>query len=266
MSCKVIAHRGSNKVAPQNTLPAFRRAIEEGTNGFETDVHLSRDGKLVICHNYTIDKTSDGTGYITSFTSDELKKYDFGAYFGEEFVGTRIPTLEEFLELTAPTDTDIINLELKSPKNRSREMVMKTMDVIKKYGVLDRIIISSFDGSILKTVKKIEPACKTAFLYPSTNPNAHRFEVFPFATVKNIGAEIIHPASVFVNKVLVTTAHKLGLQVNVWTVNDEATVRRLLACGVDGIITDCPGIVRGFIDKYESEMKEKAADAENMSK
>lgn len=252
MGCRVIAHRGSNKVAPQNTLPAFRQAIAEGTNGFETDVHLTKDGKLVICHNYTIDKTSDGSGNITSFTLEELKKFDFGSYFSAEFAGTPLPMLDEFLELVAPTDTEIINIELKSPPERGIEMVRKTLDAVRSHGVLDRVIISSFDSGILKTVKSIDPRCKTAFLYPSTNPSTHRFEIFPFFTVKHIGADIIHPAYPFVTRPLVLLAHKLGLRVNVWTVNDEATVRRLVFCGVDGIITDCPGKVRGYIDKAES--------------
>lgn len=255
MGCRVIAHRGSNKVAPQNTLPAFKQAIAEGTNGFETDVHLTKDGRLVICHNYTVDHTSDAVGCITSFTLEELKKMDFGSYFSAEFAHTPLPTIEEFLSLVAPTDTDIINIELKSPPERGMEMVRKTLRAIKDFGVLDRVIISSFDARILKTVKSIEPRCKTAFLYPSTNPSTHRFEIFPFFTVKRIGADIIHPAYMFVTKPLVMLAHKLGLQVNVWTVNDEPTVKRLLYCGVDGIITDCPGKVRGFIDKAEKKRK-----------
>ena len=249
MGCKVIAHRGSNKVAPQNTLPAFRQAIAEGTDGFETDVHLTKDGRLVICHNYSVDKTSDGTGDITSFTLAELKKLDFGSYFGADFAGTRIPTLEEFLELAVASDAEIINIELKSPGKNSREMVRKTLETVKKYGVLDKVIISSFDSDILKAVKAADPRCKTAFLYPSTVPTTHRFEIFRFFTVKYIGADIIHPLYMFVSRPLVKLAHRLGLQVNAWTVND--TVKRLLNCGVDGIITDCPGKVRSYIEKYE---------------
>ena len=252
MGCMVIAHRGSNKKAPQNTLPAFRQAIAEGTNGFETDVHLTKDGVPVICHNYTVDDTSDGTGDITSYTLDELKKLDFGSYFGYEFKGTRIPTLDEFLELVAPTDTDIINIELKSTKKRADEMVRKTLDAVKKYGVLDRVIISSFDTRILKSAKAVDSRCKTAFLYPTTRPATHRFEIIPFLTVRLIKADIIHPAYIFVTKPLVVIAHKLGLRVNVWSVNDEKTVRYLLKCGVDGIITDCPGKVREYVDKFET--------------
>lgn len=253
MSCIVIAHRGSNKVAPQNTMPAFRQAIEEGTDGFETDVHLTKDGQLVICHNYTVDETSDGTGLITSYTLEELKKLDFGSYFSEDFRGTRLPTLDEFLELTSAYGESVINIELKSPPKNRLEMVRKTLDAIVKYNVLERVIISSFDSRILKAVKSIEPQCKTAFLYPATNPSTHRFESVPFLTVKSTGADIIHPISAFVNRSLVHTAHKLGLKVNVWTVDDEPTVRRLLACGVDGIITNCPGKVRSYIDKYEQQ-------------
>ena len=79
MACKIIAHRGANKKAPQNTLPAFRLAVEEGADGFETDVHLTKDGRAVICHNYTIDATSDGRGAIADYTFDELRLFDFGA-------------------------------------------------------------------------------------------------------------------------------------------------------------------------------------------
>lgn len=251
MGCKVIAHRGSNKAAPQNTLPAFRRAIEENADGFETDVHLTKDGKLVICHNYAVDDTSNGSGEIASFTFDELKTLDFGSYFSPEFAGTRIPALDEFLELAAASAAEIINIELKSPKTAAAEMTRKTIEAIKSFGVLDRVIISSFNGNILKQVKSIEPRCKTAFLYPSTNLRVYRFELIPFLTVKRIGADIIHPASPVVSRPLVRLAHRLGLKVNVWTVNDEKEVKRLLKCGVDGIITDCPGKVRGFVDKYE---------------
>lgn len=251
MAVKVIAHRGSNKEAPQNTLPAFRKAIEEKTNGFETDVHLTRDGQLVICHNYTIDDTSDGRGRISDFTLEELKKFDFGSYFSEDFKGTPLPTADEFLELVAPTDTDIINIEIKSPPDGSPEIVRQTLKTVKKHGVLDRVIISSFDPRVLKAAKELDPRVKTAFLYPTNRPSVCRPIVFPFLIARTTNVDIIHPAFLFVTKPVVAIAHKMGLQVNVWTVNDEKTVRFLVDCGVDGIITDCPGKVRTYIDRYE---------------
>lgn len=255
MGVKVIAHRGSNKKAPQNTLPAFRRAIAEGADGFETDVHLTKDKKLVICHNYTIDDTSDGRGDITSYTLGELKKFDFGSYFGNEFAGTPLPTLAEFLDTVKPSDAEIINIELKSQKNRSTEIVRRTLDEVREKGVLDRVIISSFDPRILKAVKAEEPMCKTAFLYPTNDPHVCRFVAVPFFVAKAVKADILHPAYLFVTPAFVKLAHKLGFKVNVWTVNEPSTVRFLVSCGVDGIITDCPGRTREIVDVCEGRKK-----------
>ena len=252
MSVKIIAHRGANRKAPQNTLPAFRQAIADGADGFETDVHLTRDGIPVICHNYTIDKTSDGTGEISSYTLDELKQFDFGAYFSEEFRGTPLPTLNEFLELTAPSDAEIINIELKCPKGRMFELVSKTIQSVRSFGVLDRVIISSFSPAILKTVKDIEPRCKTGFLHPTQSPSVCR-AVFinPYMILKRTEADYAHPASITVTPLSVFLEHKMGRKVNVWTVNDEPTIRYLLSCGVDGIITDMPDKVRAIVEKAE---------------
>ena len=155
MECKIIAHRGANKKAPQNTMPAFRQAVEDGADGFETDVHLTRDGKLVICHNYAIDATSDGRGLISDYTFDELRTFDFGSYFSADFCGTQLPTLEDFLSVCESGNIEVINIELKSPKNKNYDIVKKTLAVCRSRGVLDRVIISSFDPRILKTVKDL---------------------------------------------------------------------------------------------------------------
>ena len=256
MSVNIIAHRGANRKAPQNTLPAFRQAIADGADGFETDVHLTKDGVPVICHNYTIDKTSDGTGAISSYTLAELKHFDFGSYFSEEFRGTPLPTLDEFLTLVAPSDAKIINIELKCPQGRIFELVSKTILAIRRFGVLDRVIISSFSPAILKTVKDIEPRCKTGFLYPTQTPSICR-AVFlePYSLLKSTGADFAHPASITVTKLSVLLTHKMGRKVNVWTVNDEPTIRYLLACGVDGIITDAPDRTRAIVEKYMGKKK-----------
>ena len=252
MAVSVIAHRGSNKVAPQNTLPAFQRAIDEGTDGFETDVHVTKDGKLVICHNYTVDATSDGRGAITDYTLGELKKMDFGSYFSADFRGTPPPSVDEFLDLVSQTDSELINIELKSPKADETGIEAKTVAAIRAHGLIDRCLISSFDRHILKTVKEMEPRLRTGFLYPTIQYTVSRFVVNPFFIVKRIHADFIHPMYPVVNPLLVKTAHKLGVGVNVWTVDDEKTVRRLIDCGVDGIITDVPGKVKAWAAAYEA--------------
>ena len=255
MAVSVIAHRGSNKVAPQNTLPAFRQAIAEGADGFETDVHVTRDGKLVICHNYTIDATSDGRGAITSYTLGELKKMDFGGYFSDEFKGTPPPSLDEFLDLVGQTDSELINIELKKPMENESGIEEKTVAAIRAHGLVDRVIISSFSAGILKNIKELEPRVRTGFLYPTIYSSASRFVVNPFFIVRRIHADYIHPMAPVVTPLLVKTAHKLGVKVNVWTVDDQKTVRRLVDCGVDGIITDVPGKTRAWIDEREKQKR-----------
>ena len=119
----VIAHRGANRYAPQNTMPAFERAVQLGADGFETDVHLTKDGLPVIIHNHTINETSNGMGSVASYTFDELRKLDFGSYYSPQFKGTQIPSLDEFLELSKEADIEVMNIELKGPKNKSTDVV-----------------------------------------------------------------------------------------------------------------------------------------------
>lgn len=245
---KIIAHRGANRSAPQNTMPAFALAVEEGCDGFETDVHLTKDGIPVICHNYTIDAMSDGTGEITSYTLDELKLFDFGSYFSEEYKDTPLPTLDEFLDFVADKNK-IINIEIKCPKKEGDSLVLATLESIRKHGCLENVIISSFSPAVLKAVKKYCPECKTAFLYPINDPKVCLPVFFPFALAKSVKADILHPFASLVNPTTVKIAHRLGFKVNVWTVDDRVTGRYLVKCGVDGIITDVPGKMREYIEK-----------------
>ena len=112
---KIIAHRGASKAAPQNTLAAFKKAKAMGAHGFENDVHLTKDGVIVVCHNPTIDATSNGTGAICDMTLEELRQYDFGSYFSPEFAGEKIPTLK-FYEVAQ--GLEIVNVEIKTSEQR----------------------------------------------------------------------------------------------------------------------------------------------------
>ncbi|MCH5198903.1 MAG: glycerophosphodiester phosphodiesterase [Oscillospiraceae bacterium] len=244
MDCKVIAHRGANKSAPQNTLPAFKIAIEENADGFETDVHLTKDGQLIICHNYTLDATSDGRGEITSYTLGEIKKFDFGSYFSADFKNTSAPTVDEFLSLVGESSAEIINIELKSPKKKETGIVKKTLDCVKAHGLLDRCLISSFDAKLLKEVKELDPRCKTGLLYPNVRFESFIRSIDPFPTARFIKADAIHPMDGTVSYSLIKRAHKLGMKVNVWTVDSEKRAKALARMGADGIITNCPGKIK----------------------
>lgn len=244
---KIISHRGANKYAPQNTLPAFEKSILLCADGVETDVHMTKDGVPVICHNYTIDDTSNGMGSIASYTLEEIKKFDFGAYYSPEFKGTTLPTLDEFLELIASSDIEIMNIELKTPKQRESDVVAKTIEAVKAHNLFDRLLISSFSSQLLVEAKKIDSRCKTGYLYSPNSFHSPWQLINPVGFAKRIGAEALHPLELYVGPLYVKAAHSQGIKVNPWTVNNEFSIRRLIRCGVDGIITDCPDKVQAIM-------------------
>lgn len=247
----VITHRGANKYAPQNTLPAFERAVQIGTDGFETDVHITKDGKIVLCHNYTIDETSDGKGNVADMTLEELKQYDFGSYFSEKFAGTKIPTIDEFLSLVEKTDISILNIEIKSPKQNETAIVIETIKAVKEHGLFDKLLISSFDPKLLAEAKRIDRRCKTGFLYSPKSPTTATMFWKPVDFALSLGCDALHPYHLFVDNNYVEKAHDSGIMVNPWTVDIPEAIDRMLRCGVDGIITDLPDVVNGMSERYE---------------
>lgn len=248
MACKIISHRGANRRAPQNTIPAFEHSIKIGVDGFETDIHITKDGVPVVCHNYTIDETSTGKGEIRNMTLEELRKYDFGSYFHEKYAGTKLPTLEEFLALCETADIEIMNIEIKPPLDGNMEIVKKTLDAVKAHDLFDRLLISSFDANVLVECKKVDPNCKTGLLYCPKQKEFYTKLLFGYVKVaKEIKADYFHPHFSSVNKRFVRRLHKIGVKVNVWTVNDEKVAKYLLKCGVDGLITDLPDVMNELV-------------------
>ena len=237
---KVISHRGANKLAPQNTVPAFQKALEFGVDGFENDVHLTKDGRLVVCHNYDIDRTSNGTGLIQDLTFDELRKFDFGSYFSEEFAGTKIPSLEEFLDLCK--SLSVINIEIKSPKKPNTDIARKVINMVKDFNLFENLIISSFDEQILLDCKEVDPKTRTGMLYaPDEGPYEAIFED-KIAFAKKYNIQAYHPFAMFVDEEYIQDCHKIGVMVNPWTVNPPEAMETLRDWGCDGIITDYPDV------------------------
>ncbi|MBQ8028270.1 MAG: glycerophosphodiester phosphodiesterase [Clostridia bacterium] len=248
----VISHRGANRYAPQNTMPAFKKSIELGVDGFETDVHLTKDGQLVICHNYTIDETSDGKGKVSEMTLSQLEKFDFGSYFSPKYKGEKIPTVDEFLSFVSTTDIKVLNIEIKSPEEAETEIVKETIRLAKLHGVFDRLLISSFDPKLLVEAKEIDSSCKTGFLYSVNRKITYQNKLLSnyvdFA--KSISADALHPQYLFVDEKYVETAHEAGIMVNPWTVDSVRAIEKMIRCGVDGIITDFPDVTNGLIEKH----------------
>lgn len=251
VNVKVISHRGSNKVAPQNTLPAFRQSILYGADGFETDVHLCADGTPVICHNYDVDKTSDGKGLISSMTLEQLKSLDFGIKFHHSYKGTKLPTLEEFLTLSEKANLSVLNIEIKPPKNHEYDIVTKIVEAVKAHNLYDILLISSFDTDVLVAAKDVDETCKTGILYSPDKIESAKYFRHAVDVAKSIGADALHPHKSYINESYVERAHEAGLIVNPWTVNSEKDIRHAIECGCDGVITDVPNIAKNIIESYQ---------------
>ena len=233
----VLAHRGANKVAPQNTLPAFQKALDFKADGLETDVHFSKDGHIVICHNYTIDETSNGTGRVDEMTLSQLKGFDFGSYFSDEFKGISLPTLPELLDLTK--SMKLINIEIKPPQ-KDCDLVKKVVETIHQYNIVENSIVSCFDPECIRFVKEIDKNVKTGLLYED-DQLGHEIMTFGVAKYcKQLNADAAHPHRKLITHKEVIDLHNLGIAVNPWTVNKEEEIIRFTEWGCDALISDVP--------------------------
>lgn len=246
---KIIAHRGANHFAPQNTLPAFQKAVELGAQGVENDVHLTKDGVVVICHNYDIDETSNGSGFIHEHSYEDLLRYDFGSYFSPDFANTKIPTLAEFFDVCR--SMEILNVEIKTPLQKNSDIAKRTIEITKQFGLLDKLLISSFDADTLLACKEIDKTVRTALLYsinPKECPHLAEINDDPVAFAHKIDVQALHPFAMFLSEEYVESCHADGIRVNPWTINDEHFIRLTQEYGCDGIITDLPDVAKQIIE------------------
>lgn len=235
----ILAHRGASRECPENTLVAFRTALERGADGIECDVQLTKDGELVVIHDERINRTTDGTGWVKDHTFAELRALDAGGWFAPAFHGARIPTLREVLELVAP-QTRVINVELKNNRVGYVGLEAKVIAALHQCGILAKTIVSSFNHRSLHLVKTIDPSARLGFLYVATLRS-------PVRRAVELGAEAIHPPRLAVSPLLVRRAHASKLKVHVWTVNSPKEMHRMITCGVDAVFTDDPAAMTELV-------------------
>lgn len=236
------AHRGASGYYPENTMVAFEKAMEMGCTGFETDVQVTKDGVLVIIHDEMVDRTTDGVGWIKDYTYNELIKLDAGSWKSKEFSAARIPTLEEFISLVKDKDL-IINLELKTGIVLYEGIEEKVIDLIYKNKMEKKVILSSFNHYSVVRCKEISKELKTGLLYSDGLYKPYNYAI---AT----GADAIHPNFRAINDDIIRESKAAGVEVNLYTVNEEKDMRRFFKLGVGGIITNYP-------DKLNKIMAEK---------
>jgi glycerophosphoryl diester phosphodiesterase len=226
----VIAHRGASGHAPENTLAAFKRAVALGASFIETDLQLSRDARFVAIHDDTVNRTTNGQGKVHDLTLADLRRLDAGSWFGSEFSGERIPTLEEILEFSKRHDA-VFYLELKPTGSWGGEHAL--IGALRQTGEIARTIVISFDAGILEALRRIEPTLMTGLLFEGQLDQ-------PLERAVEIGARQLAVRGDLVTPALLAQARKRDLQVVCWTVNQPAHMRMLIEAGVDGIMSDYP--------------------------
>ena len=229
----VWAHRGASGYAPENTLLAFEKAIEQGADGIGLDVQLTRDGELVVIHDETIDRTSDGTGRVKDFTYAKLARYNFNKTHLESGRAV-IPTLEEVYELMKPTGLTV-NVELKTGVVFYSEIEERVLDLTARMGMEDRVWYSSFNHYTIQRIKEQNKAAKTGMLYSDGIINPVSYGAYV------VGADAMHPAIYNLQYPgYMGDCRKHGKRVHVWTVNKEEHMRMVCEQQVDAMITNYP--------------------------
>jgi glycerophosphoryl diester phosphodiesterase len=234
----VMAHRGASAAAPENTLIAYKKAIEMGADYAELDVRQTKDGAIVLMHDKTVHRTTGVKGFVWDLTLEELKQLEAGSWFGEEYRGEPIPALEEVIRLVKGRMN--LNIEVKISEHEPG-IAQRVVDIIRSEDFSENCMITSFDVETVRTFKKIAPDLKTGLIFDKE----YRSDVFEgdweilSSNYKLVDAEFMRLAR---NSVKKTYA---------WTVNDREEMLRLIGLGVDGIITDKPDLLKSVLQEIQ---------------
>ena len=229
---KIWGHRGASGYAPENTLEAFGLAVEQKADGVELDVQLTKDDKLVVIHDETIDRVSGQHGFVKDFTLEELKRLNVNRTIAG-YKAVQIPTLEEVYDLLKGTGM-VINVEIKSSIIWYPDIERKTLELTKRMGMEDKVIYSSFNHYSVRKIKEMNADAQTGILSGDVLCDVVNY-------CKNVGADALHPFYVHRFMDSIWQEYKeSGIQVHTWTVNDEADMRFFIEQETDAIITNYP--------------------------
>ncbi|QYH36496.1 glycerophosphodiester phosphodiesterase family protein [Salinibacterium sp. M195] len=241
----IAGHRGDKTVAPENTLEALGQALNSAADYVETDVQLTNDGVPVLMHDWTVDRTTNGTGPVWQYSYQELSELDAGSWFGEEFAGATVPSLEEFLNLLRWSTKNAI-LELKG--SWTDEQVTLVSELIARHGVNDHVIIGSFDIMTLQALQRVNPEIPGMLIVRDIvgDPSA-------LAVASGAVALVTSKKAITRNPELVELVHAAGLGILIYTLNDSETWSDAVSLGVDGIVTDRPAELGQWIAREFTE-------------
>lgn len=236
-----IGHRGARGLAPENTLAGMRAAMRAGADGVEFDVQRTADGHLVIFHDDDLKRICNVHGRVVTSTLTQLRELDAGRHFGPQFAGELIPTLDEVLE--ALPASAFVNIEAKRFRFRSDGLEAGIAEAVRSHNLAGRCIVSSFNPVLLWRLGRIDRTIPLGLLYaPDEPPGLNRG--WPRFLLR---LAAVHPYHEQVTEAFVQQTHGRSQQVNTWTVNEPAEMRRLVDLGVDSIITDRPDLLNALL-------------------
>ncbi|MDI9540504.1 MAG: glycerophosphodiester phosphodiesterase [Bacillota bacterium] len=228
----IWAHRGASAYAPENTLEAIKLAIDQKAEGIELDVHYTKDEVVVVIHDETIDRVSDGKGFVKDFNYEELKKFNFNKK-NKAYPFCQIPTLEEVLQLLKPTNL-ILNIELKNAIFNYDGMEKKIIELVKEYEMENRVIYSSFNHYSLVKILELDPKANCGFLHSDKIIDMPKY-------AKSHKMKYLHPAFyLLLDQNYIKEANENNLLINTWTINDPIYIYAALKTEINAIITNCP--------------------------
>jgi glycerophosphoryl diester phosphodiesterase len=246
----VFAHRGGGALAPENTLAAFDRGLAAGADGLELDVHLSRDGVVVVHHDRTMERTTDARGPIAALTADDLSRVDAGYRFRVNGacpfrgLGVGVPTLRDVLR-RYPNVPIIVELKVNDAR-----LAEATIETVRRAGAIDRVCLGSFGLRALRAARRLDPTIATSAAREEVRWAVYRSWCrWPVSRVGYAGYQVPEQfgRTRVVTPRFIDGAHQAGLAVQVWTVDATDDARRLLAWGVDALITDRPDLVAPLV-------------------
>ena len=230
-----IAHRGASSYAPENTVEAFDLALQMGAVHLELDVHLSCDEHLVVIHDDTLERTTNGAGPVAAQTLKTLQALDAGSWFGEAFAGARIPTLLEVLERYR--GRAYLHLEL---KGYTAHLPQRTVDLVRAYGIVQQVTFTSFQQAHLQTMKSYAPALPTGWLVGEISEAV-------VVQAQALGCRQLCPRAPLVTPELVQRLHAEGFVVRAWGVANEALMQQVVAAGADGMTVNFPDKLLAYL-------------------
>ena len=242
---EVHAHRGGAGLAPENTLAAFRKALELGVDALEMDLHVTRDGAVVVIHDETLDRTTDGRGDVGDLSLEAVKRSDAGGKFAPAFRGERVPTLREVIDLVKATGNGRVRLDLELKYHQDRpgkpeDFEERVLAVLRETRFVERVNVISFHHPTLTKLKGQEPRIRTGLL-----AGGRQAPQDPVALVRRYQADYYSPSLHHITAEAVAALHQADIPIVPWTVNEAAEMRRIMALGIgtlagDGIATDFP--------------------------